>query len=432
MAMPHSEAESRQSQWMAMPHSEAESRRYFDSGGHDTLRPQSLPGGYDTLRPQSFSTRGYSDVFGRNPDNAWSSSSRNGRHTPLKAEPLGLGVFCPEAFQAFRGPSAQAKLPQLSLLTGSHTQKGQKPKKKGRPIQPNQDRHLEVNLPGGKLLVAVFDGHGAGGHDIAQRVKEKFENMAPSLAAAEDIRAALHQAFAQCASQVEAEGGCECSGATATVALIDPTMQTVSIAHVGDSTAVLADSGCIVFQTKDHRADAEGERQRLEAHGSELRCGRVCLVSDPRCTFALARSIGDTNYKRQGLSAEPDVSCGLPFGPGGVLVLASDGLWDMVPAGEAVSIVAPLRPQEALQSLVSAATSRWAALPHMDDMTILVVKSVPNDTADSLGQNFRAVVPETPKYIKVDASSRHAASEQRGPVPNQWAGSTAFRWTNGA
>ena len=42
------------------------------------------------------------------------------------------------------------------------------------------------------------------------------------------------------------------------------------------------------------------------------------------------------------------------------------------------------RPQEALQCLVSAATSRWAALPHMDDMTIIGVKSVPNDMRRAL------------------------------------------------
>jgi len=282
---------------------------------------------------------------------------------------------CPISPTTRQGKSSQ---PQV----GSHTQVGRKP---GNPDWENQDRHFDVPLPGGQRLLGVLDGHGSHGHLMSQRVKDIFTGMAPSIAVAADTKAAFQQAFAQCAAQIEKEEGCENSGSTATLALIDPSKQTVSIAHVGDSTALLMQpGGGIAFQTREHKADAEGERQRLEAHGSQISNGRLCMSSNPRWTFALARSIGDISYKPQGVIAEPEVACGLPFLPGSALIVASDGLWDMVSAAEVISKAMHANAGDAAKVLVNISASRWGdGSCHMDDITTVVVKSLPNDTSDS-------------------------------------------------
>jgi len=258
------------------------------------------------------------------------------------------------------------------LVTGAYSQQGRKP---GNPEYLNQDRYLEMRFGGGKLLLGVFDGHGPAGHVMSQRTKEVFASMAPSIAEAADARSAFLQAFAQCAFEIERQEGSYENGATVTLVLIDPSSRTASIAHVGDSAAMIVrPGGVIAFQTKDHKADAEGERQRLEDHGSYIHEGRLCLTNRTGPSLALSRSIGDLAYRQRGLSAEPDIACGLPFEPGSVMILASDGVWDMMAKDEVASKALQAPPQEAVESLIAVSHFRWLAQRHMDDITAMIVK----------------------------------------------------------
>jgi serine/threonine protein phosphatase PrpC len=267
--------------------------------------------------------------------------------------------------------------PRPTIILGAHTTQGSKPSDPG---HVNQDRYLSVTLEEGPVLVGVFDGHGPAGHFISQRAKDVFAGMARGIALAADISAAFKQAFAQCLKEIEKEMGSEGSGTTATLAVIDADAQTVSLAHVGDSkAAVLNSSGGLVFETRDHKADAEGEGSRIRSQGGLIYNGRLCLHHSPQTTLALSRALGDTCYKQYGLSAEPEVVCGLPFAPGGIVILASDGLWDMVPMQEAAFSVTVARPQEAAQFLVNTAVPRWSNQAHMDDITVVVAKSAPKD-----------------------------------------------------
>lgn len=270
-----------------------------------------------------------------------------------------------------RGSFVTFAQPMSSCLEiGVNTQTGLKP---GNPHWVNQDCHLEMHLPGGKFLGGVFDGHGPCGHQISHRIRDLFASMAASLASAVDISTAFRQAFAQCQAQIEREAGCHDSGATATLALVDASSHMVSLAHVGDSTAlVIHPDGGIAFQTRDHKADAEGEVQRLQAHGAQIQNGRLCSHFG---SFAMARSLGDVQWRRHGVIAEPEIVCGLRFDPGSALMLASDGVWDMWPLKDLVASVAHCRrPQEAAESIVTASASSWAAHPHRDDITALIVK----------------------------------------------------------
>merc|ERR1719401_764157 len=259
---------------------------------------------------------------------------------------------------------------QFSLESGSHTQQGKKP---GNPGWTNQDCYLEIHLNDGKFLAAVFDGHGSQGRLISHRIKDLFASMAHVIAAAVDTHTAFKQAFAICQAQLEIEGHCDDSGATATVALFDSRQEAVSLAHVGDSTALLTSpDGSIAFQTRDHKPDAPSELPRLQAHGAVIVNGRLCFDS---INFALARSMGDLRSQRYGVIAEPEIVCGLPLKAGCSLTLASDGVWDMISKDVVASIVAHARPQEAVQLLVNSAHSLWSAKNYVDDITALTVKA---------------------------------------------------------
>ncbi|CAN0497683.1 unnamed protein product, partial [Ectocarpus sp. 8 AP-2014] len=124
--------------------------------------------------------------------------------------------------------------------------------------------------------------------------------------------------------------GLDDSGTTATVALVYPDVTVV--AHVGDSRAVLCcdDAGRAVEITEDHTPYSASERARVEANGGSVEHRGVLRVNGE---LAVTRTLGNRRLSRDGvLSSEPDVNTAF-------LVLASDGLWDVVSSQEAVDMV---------------------------------------------------------------------------------------------
>jgi len=259
---------------------------------------------------------------------------------------------------------------------------GQKP---NAPNYVNQDSHLELDIGEGRLLLGVFDGHGDGGTIVSTRVKSLFAEMAPAIASASDLRGAFQQAFAHAVSTVRREGIANTSGCTGTVAMVDSAQNRISIAYVGDSACLVIDPrGNISFQTTDHKPDGPGEIDRLRSRGSTVKNGRVVCASNPGDHLGLARSIGDFPYEAQGVIGEPDIHLNLMFEPGSSVVLASDGVWDMLPKDQLVRmIISASSTQEAAQQLVTTARSTWSSklqqglLQHIDDITAVLVRCLP-------------------------------------------------------
>ncbi|KAL5973450.1 hypothetical protein ACLOJK_030100 [Asimina triloba] len=126
---------------------------------------------------------------------------------------------------------------------------------------------------------------------------------------------------------------CDAVGSTAVVAVVTP--DEIVVANCGDSRAVLCRNGKPVSLSSDHKPDRPDELMRIEEAG-----GRVIYWDVPRVLgfLAMSRAIGD-DYLKPFVSSEPEVTvtqrrpeedeC---------LILASDGLWDVVPNGMACDI----------------------------------------------------------------------------------------------
>jgi serine/threonine protein phosphatase PrpC len=259
-----------------------------------------------------------------------------------------------------------------SLQVSFHSATGMKP---GDPNRANQDAHLEIKISESKQLLGVFDGHGLVGEKVSNMVKDVFAELANAIASSSDIQGAFQQAFREARNRVmQANIGDE-SGTTAMVALVDSAQKSASIAYAGDSAAIIIDPrGNIVFQSEDHRPSNEKEVQRLRACGGQVMSGRLLL--DPgRSTInvGFSRAIGSFRFAHQGLSAEPDVFLAMPFEAGSSLILASDGVWDVLPKEVVANMLAQV--PDSAQYIVGQARSNWKQTQtHIDDITAVVAK----------------------------------------------------------
>ncbi|KAJ0237221.1 protein phosphatase 2C 33 [Hirschfeldia incana] len=163
---------------------------------------------------------------------------------------------------------------------------------------------------------------------------------------------------------------CFCSGTTA-VTLIKQGEYLV-VGNVGDSRAVMGtrngENALVAVQlTVDLKPNLPAEAERIKKCRGRVFALRdepeVCRVWLPNCDspgLAMARAFGDFCLKDFGLISVPDVSYRRLTELDEFIVLASDGIWDVLSNEEVVAIVAsaPSR-SSAARALVESAVRAW-------------------------------------------------------------------------
>mmetsp|Transcript_5580 Transcript_5580/g.14187 ORF Transcript_5580/g.14187 Transcript_5580/m.14187 type:complete len:391 (-) Transcript_5580:117-1289(-) len=151
------------------------------------------------------------------------------------------------------------------------------------------------------------------------------------------------------AGDMDADEDCELpehkiqAGCTAVVAMIRDGK--IFVGNAGDSRAVLCRGGSAVPLSNDHKPAHEIEKNRIEAAGGFLSdIGGVCRVNG---NLNLSRAIGDLKYKGnadlapkdQIITAHPDVMCETICAEDEFLLLACDGVWDVMSNQQAVDFI---------------------------------------------------------------------------------------------
>jgi serine/threonine protein phosphatase PrpC len=204
------------------------------------------------------------------------------------------------------------------------------------------------------LLVAVFDGHSGtfAAEYCSMNLKSKIEESASWQAYAKmsqktrkqntnTLGEALVQAYLQLddsLKSLKSDGLMEDnSGCTAVCCIITPTH--LVCASVGDSRAVIGGKETTISLTEDHKPENPEECARIEKAGGFVADNRVLGE------LAMSRAIGDFRYKgnkqlafhEQLVIAVPDVSVHeRDLQNDCVLVVACDGVWDVLSNDEAV------------------------------------------------------------------------------------------------
>ena len=248
----------------------------------------------------------------------------------------------------------------------------------------------EYFVADGGRFVAVFDGHGGGG--VSQYLKNHLYdavcnhvqikhweendallsrptptsfngaacNRATVRGSNSDIpsvfsfAAALKSAFGEIEEKVLENETLQFQGSTAVAVLIhenyggtsnatktDGSKQrrrTLLSANVGDSRAVLSRNGRAVDLTRDHKPNDDQEKSRILAMGETIEWDRVSKVHRVR-NLSLSRAIGD-RYAKPVVSGEVEINhYPIIDQSDEFILLASDGLWDVMTSDEAVGFV---------------------------------------------------------------------------------------------
>eukprot|EP00246_Nothoceros_aenigmaticus_P015982 TRINITY_DN6968_c0_g1_i1.p1 TRINITY_DN6968_c0_g1~~TRINITY_DN6968_c0_g1_i1.p1 ORF type:complete len:278 (+),score=50.83 TRINITY_DN6968_c0_g1_i1:469-1302(+) len=215
-------------------------------------------------------------------------------------------------------------------------------------------------------LFGVFDGHG--GHRAAEYVKTNlFQNLIKHPKFLDNTKEAIQETYkATDADYLKAEHSQHRdAGSTASTAVY--VGDRLLVANVGDSRAVICRAGKAVALSQDHKPNRSDERQRIEEAGGVVMWAGTWRVGG---VLAVSRAFGDRLLKRY-VVPDPEIQEQTINEEVEFLVLASDGLWDVVMNEDAVKIVQPIQScQEAAKTLTEEALKRGSA----DNITCVVVR----------------------------------------------------------
>ncbi|CAA7017235.1 unnamed protein product [Microthlaspi erraticum] len=247
-------------------------------------------------------------------------------------------------------------------------------------------------------LCGVFDGHGKNGHMVSKMVRNRLPSLMSTL------KNELNQESHVCEEEHKWEKACfsafrlvdkelllqvfECSfsGSTAVVAITHG--DNLLIANLGDSRAVLGtmnqdDEISAVQLTSDLTPDVPSEAERIRmckgrvlAMKTEPSSQRVWLPNHDIPGLAMSRAFGDFRLKDHGVIAVPEVSHHQITTQDQFLVLATDGVWDMLSNDEVVSLVWSSRKNQstAAKLVAEAAETTWKKKlksKKIDDITVI-------------------------------------------------------------
>lgn len=254
---------------------------------------------------------------------------------------------------------------------------------------------------------------------------------------------ALRQAFQRTDDELSGTEIGELVGSTAVVAVVGP--HTLHVAHTGDSRAVLMRQGVAVPLTSDHKPDRPDEMARIErANGKVVyKSGGFRVMG----LLAMSRAMGD-HFLRPWVLPEPEIACVPRTEADELLMLASDGVWDVFSNQEAASLalkcVQRARERGASRSAacrVAAKVVTKAAIERgsHDNVTCVLVDLRRADEEEATAKLLQAhVAPGVPqrgptllRTASTSGNGRHGHAVHRPPISRRsrsWTGTdTATR-----
>ncbi|XP_030382336.1 protein phosphatase 1B [Scaptodrosophila lebanonensis] len=237
---------------------------------------------------------------------------------------------------------------------------------------------------------AVYDGHA--GHRVASHCSTKMLDAILSTEAFTkgQYAAGIRAAFLKIDEDMRLLPLEKPGGSTAVCVFVTP--QQYIFANCGDSRAVLSRRGLAVFSTRDHKPTLPLERARIQKAGGSVIIHRV------NGTLAVSRALGDFDFKSDALrtpcdqlvSPEPDVTTRERIEKDEFLVVACDGIWDVMTSDEVCAFIHwRMRVTDNLPLIVNSILDVCLYKGSRDNMSLLLVilPGAPGVCADAVLQD---------------------------------------------
>lgn len=286
----------------------------------------------------------------------------------------------------------------------------------------NQDAMIvwEDFMEEGLTFCGVFDGHGPQGHLVARKVRDTLplklysfldsheskkkkstgsnccsgnsrSDCDEGIEDKDKVDSLWKEAFLKSYKSMDKELrshpslDCFCSGSTAVT--IVKQGSNLFMGSIGDSRAIMAsndsNNSLVAIQlTVDLKPDLPREAERIKrckgrvfALQDEPEVSRVWLPFDDAPGLAMARAFGDFCLKEYGVISIPEFSHRIITEKDKFIVLASDGVWDVLSNEEVIEIVSssPIR-STAARTVVDSAAREWRnkyPTSRMDDCAVV-------------------------------------------------------------
>ncbi|KAG6731718.1 hypothetical protein I3842_01G143300 [Carya illinoinensis] len=261
----------------------------------------------------------------------------------------------------------------------------------------NQDRLIvweEFGCQEDMIFCGIFDGHGPWGHLVAKRVRKSVptsllcnwqESIASTLLDLDpeiEVDRNLHRfniwkqsylkTYAAVDHELKHHPRIDSFHSGTTALTMVKQGENIVIANVGDSRAVLAtsdDAGHLVpLQLSiDLKPNLPQEAERIAESKGRVFClqdepgvYRIWKPNGQTTGLALSRALGDYCLKDHGLISVPDVTQRNLTSRDKFVILATDGIWDVISNQEAVQIVSSTPDREkSAKRLVECAVRGW-------------------------------------------------------------------------
>ncbi|KXZ55286.1 hypothetical protein GPECTOR_3g422 [Gonium pectorale] len=287
----------------------------------------------------------------------------------------------------------------------------------------NQDEYFcQVGGFGGQkdgCCYCIFDGHGNYGRDAAQFCRQELPVLFDqelrkyyTKAAADGVKdpnakeliePILSDAFVETERRLH-QAGVNVSSSGTTASVVFQNRSSVWVAAAGDSRVLcmanIDNQWKVQPLTLDHRPSRRTEKHRVEAAGGRVEPKRLPsgkTVGEPRLWLAhlpspgllLSRSIGDDMATSVGCTARPEVTF-MALRPflDQYLIIASDGVWDVLSNDTVAQLVSDAAdPEAGCQAVLEAALVEWEERLAADNISIIVVQLLWGDVIASNGSN---------------------------------------------
>lgn len=290
-----------------------------------------------------------------------------------------------------------------------------------------EDSHTHIlSLPDdpGTAFFAVYDGHG--GANIAQHAGKhlhKYVTRRPEYGS--DMRKALQRGFLDIDEAMLNDDSLkeQMAGSTAVTVLIKN--DRLYCANAGDSRAIACVGGKLDVLSFDHKPNNTNELERIKKAGGYVEYNRV------NGYLALSRALGDFSLKRntnvlpeeQVVTAWPDIEERHVNEDWQFMVIACDGIWDVLPSQSVLEFVQAeiaqgIYPQNICENLMTRCLAPDCQMGGIggDNMTVIIVCFLHGRPYEDLVNKCKEQVAEMNRkmeamFIDNDSSSPASSSK---------------------